>query len=291
MLSLPLLLSGIFNRWTPVIDRYLISGLPSGNIALLGYAYQIVQLGALLISSGIGTVIFPHLASSAANNNLAELRQTVSLSLRLMWLLVAPIITIGAVLAFPAVLLVFARGQFDIADATSVAALLRIYLLALGGMALGSLTGRSLYSLKATRLVAIGGVTQAIVYVGYTAVLVHIIGAAGAALGYVLLFNGSLLWQLLFIRRMIGGTGGRNIVTSFLRTGMAALIGGGTAWAVGSLTINPWLELAFGGLTGMVSYAAMLFLSGSTEVRLCRDIALSYAAPTIEWVSARLRAG
>ncbi|MHB8628330.1 MAG: murein biosynthesis integral membrane protein MurJ [Aggregatilineales bacterium] len=290
-LALPLLLSGIADRWTPVIDRYLISGLPTGNIARLSYAFQLVQLAALFVSTGIGAVIFPRLAASVAAHDLPELRRTTSLSLRVMWLLVAPIVTIGVALAFPIVMILFARGKFSAVDAEAVASLLRIYLLAFaGGMTLGNVTSRTLYALKATRLVAIGGVLQSLFYVAYTAVLVSVFGVAGAALGYVLLFDGSLLWQLLFIRRMTGGTGGRTTVSSFLRTALASLVGGGLAWFVAELSSNPWIQLVFGGVVGLIGYTAILFLSGSPEARLCRNVALDYATPTIHRISAILRA-
>lgn len=267
VLLIPLFISGFAVRWTPVVDRFLVSGLGTGSISHLGYAFRLVELASLFLSTGLGVVIFPRMAQSVSSNNLGELRQTVSLSLRMMWLAIAPISAIGAALALPAIHAVFQRGQFTAADLQAVADLMRIYLMALAGMALGSITGRTFYALKATRIIAVIGIAQSLLYIVYTGVLVYLFGIAGAACGYVLYFNGSLLWQMVLIRRKMGGSGGRRVIISFARTGLAAALGAFTAYALLSVVRNVWLQLILGGLGGAIIYGLALVLLGSPEAR------------------------
>lgn len=67
---------------------------------------------------------------------------------------------------------------------------------------------------------------ESVAYVLYTTILARFLGAVGVALGFVFLFNGSLLWQVIILRYKTGNSGGRTVLISFTRTGLAALVGG-----------------------------------------------------------------
>lgn len=264
----PMLITNALIWWTPVIDRYLASGLPEGSISHLNYALRLTTLLSLLIGTGIATVIFPRMASSVAVGTTADLKRTASLSLRVMWLAIAPAIVLGEVLALPLVSVAFQRGQFGAVDTEAVADLLQVYLLALAGMCLGSITSRIFYALKDTRPLAVFGVIEALAYIVYTPLLVQRFGVTGIAWGYVLFFYISLLWQLLVVRHKTGRTGGRTILGSFARIGFAALLGGAAAWVVTLMMPNLWLQLLLGGALGLVIYAIALLGLGSGEARV-----------------------
>ena len=271
-LLLPLLISGLFIRWTPVVDRYIASHLAAGSIAQLGYAFRLLGLSALLISTGLTTVVFPRLAFNAAVADMTAMRGTISLGLRLMWLVVAPATVLGAVLAQPLVSLAFQRGQFTTGDAVIVAHFLRVYLLALAAMCLGNITGRILYALKRTRLVAGVGLIEALAYAAYTTVLANHFGAVGVALGYVAYFNVSILWQIVWIRTHTGGYGGRRVLRSYARTSLAAVAAGGATQLVMLATPHILMPLPIGALAGTTIYIALLFLLRSDEAYVFRSI-------------------
>jgi putative peptidoglycan lipid II flippase len=264
----PLLLSNVLIRWTPVVERYLASGLPEGSIAHLGYAFKLLTYLTVFVSAGIGTTFFPRLASSAANADPGELRHTLALGLRLIWLMVAPVIAVGIVLSLPLVSALLQRGRFLPADAQSVAHLLVLYLPALAAMSLGSVTGRAFYAIKATRFIAGMGVIEAILYVAYTVLLARSWAASGIVLGYVLYFSLSLLWQLPFLWLRTGRTGGRTTIISFSKTALAALAAGMAAWAAARGSAHPWTQLALGSSAGLTAYAATLLAVRSSELRL-----------------------
>jgi putative peptidoglycan lipid II flippase len=265
-LLLPLMLANVVAKATPVIDRFFASQLPEGNISHLGYAFRIFSVLCVLTSTGISTVLFPRMATDASNTDLASLRQTMSVGLRVMWLAIAPAMMIGITLAFPFVTVLFRRGQFTVADAVAVASLIQIYLLALPPACLGTVTTRGFYVLKDTRTVAILASIESIVYVFYTALLSRAFGVSGIAFGYVLLFNISLLWQVLIVSHKTGKVGGGTVLNSFLRTGVAALIGGIVAWGGTLLTSNVLLQLVYGAVFGLAAYSAGLWLLQSREV-------------------------
>lgn len=268
-LLLPLVLASVVAKSTPLLDRFLASGMPAGSISHLGYAFRIFSVLSMLISTGIATVIFPRLAVEMASSDLSGLRRTMSAGLRWMWLMIAPVMAIGIALALPLVVAVFQRGKFGAADAVAVAGLLQVYLLALAPACLGSVTGRGFYILKDTRTMAVLGSIESVAYVLYTVVLAQVWGVAGIALGYVILFSGSLVWQVLIVRHKVGHhhVGGRAVLSSFVRTGVAALMGGAAAWGATLLTVNVWAQFVLGGVLGFVVYLLALYRLGSREAR------------------------
>lgn len=265
-LLVPLLVVNLVAKSTPLVDRFFASTMPEGSISQLGYAFRIFGVLSLLLSTGIATVIFPRMALNAATWDMAGLRQTMSAGLRVMWLAIAPAMTIGIALALPLIIVVFQRGQFRIDDAVAVAGLIQVYLLALPAACLANVTGRGFFALKDTQTVAVLGSVETVAYVVYAAVLARLFGVLGLAFGYVLFFNISLAWQALVVRHKAGKVGGQRVVSSFLRTGLAALAGGAAAWGVTQLTADSWLQLGLGALLGLSVYGLSLLLLRSPEI-------------------------
>jgi putative peptidoglycan lipid II flippase len=182
-----------------------------------------------------------------------------------MWLAIAPVMTIGIAVASPAVEAVFQRGQFSPNDTAAVAGLLQVYLLSLAPACLGSITARGFYVLKDLKTFSVLSSIESVVYMLYTALFAHFLGAIGVALGFVLYFYISLLWTIPIIRYRTGNAGGRTVLNSFMRIGLAALFGGAIAWRVTLLITNLWFELAFGCVLGFSVYAIGLWLMQSPE--------------------------
>lgn len=265
-LLMPLLLANIVVKITPLIDRFFASQMPEGSISHLGYAFRIFSVVSVLISTGISTVIFPRMASNAAGTEFSELRKTMSAGLRVMWVAIAPVMTIGLALSLPLVLMLFQRGEFNNEDAVVVAGLIQIYLLALPPACLGTVTGRGFYALKDTRTLAILGSIESVAYVLYTAILAESLGVYGIALGYVIYFNISLLWQVVILRFKLGNSGGRTLVDYFLRTGLGALLGGVAAWSVTFYTSSMWVQLIFGGFFGLSVFLLSMWILNHSEI-------------------------
>jgi putative peptidoglycan lipid II flippase len=264
----PLVLGNLVAKITPLIDRFLASSMPVGSISHLGYAFRLLSVMGLLISTGITTVIFPNMATKMAESNLAGLKSIISKGLRFMWLGVAPTMAIGIPLALPLVSTVFRHGQFASADALAVAGLLQIYLLSLAPACLANITGRGFYVLKDTRTVAVIGSIESVAYVIYTAFLAHSFGVAGIVLGYVILFTISFLWQIFVLRYKTGNVGGRAIINSFIRTSLAAIFAGVAALLLSKLSTNMLVQLIVGSASGLVVYTGALFLFKVSEARV-----------------------
>ncbi len=263
----PLLIVSLLSRCTPVLDRYFASSFPEGSISHLSYAFRVVSYLALIVSGGFAPVLFPKMARSVSEDDMMGLRRTLSSSLAFMWILIAPVILIGAVVAKPVVMAVFVRGQFTGTDAVAVSALLQIYLIGLIGTCMGNLTGRCFYALQDTRTPAIVGTIQTIVYALYAAQLSRHLGAPGLVWAYVIYFNVSLLWQLLVLGWKIGGLEGTKMAASMAKTAVAALIGAAAAWLSLRLSSSASVQLFVGLAAGLAIYIGILSVVNRREVK------------------------
>jgi putative peptidoglycan lipid II flippase len=266
-LAVPLVLSGAFARSTIVVDRFLASGLPAGTISHLGYAFRIVSALSIAISSGLGAVLFPPLSDAIARKEMAEFRELASRSVRTLWLVVAPVIAIGAAVTLPAVQLVFQRGAFTSQDAVAVAGLLQIYLVALVALALATITGPAMYALRATRFLAIMIAVESIAYVAYTFELARALGAPGIAWGFALYAVISIGWQSVYLRIATGGRGGRRIARSLATTTAWAGAAGVVAWLASLPVHSPLARVALGGACGLAAYLAALCITRPEEAK------------------------
>ena len=271
----PLVFVNIISKATPVVERFLASSMPEGSISHLNYAFSLSTVVVMILSTGIATVIFPNMAVNAASNDMEGFRRNVSSSLRFMWLIVAPATSLGIALALPLVSAFFLRGRFDAADATAVAGLLQIYLLSLIGACLGNITGRSFIALKDTRTIAVFGILESAAYLIYTYYLAQYFGTIGVALGFLLLYNISFVWQIIVIRYKTGSVGGRDIISSFSRIGLAAIIAGALAWFLSNLSPNSLGQILFGTVAGLIVYISALFALKVSEARILWDICLN----------------
>jgi putative peptidoglycan lipid II flippase len=264
-LLVPLVLASIFGKATGVVERFLASSLPEGSISHLAYALRLVNMISLFFSSGVSVVVFQKMAADANSDDLQALRRTLSIGIRYLWLLVAPVFAIGISLSLPLVTIIFQRGQFDVQDAVSVARLFQVYMLSLAAASLGNITARGFYVLKDTRTVAWMGGIESVFYILYTTLLTKWLGILGIALGYVILFNGSLVWQSLLIAQKTGGLRGQTVTKSVLRTSLAAVTGGVLAWGVVQWVGGVWSQLLIGGSAGLIAYILVLFGARSPE--------------------------
>jgi putative peptidoglycan lipid II flippase len=263
----PLLISSVFLRASPLVDRYLASGFAEGSISALGYAFNLSRFASFGISAGVSTIIFVRLAEAGALGDMRALRATTSMGLRMSWLVIAPVMLISMALAEPVVRVVLERGTFNAGDSAAVAPLFLVYQLSMIGIGLGNITARALYALQKTHAVAVCRIVEVIAYLVYDLALVRRFGVIGTVIGFALYINISLAWQFLFLARLTGSYRAPALLRSFALTSLAAVAGGAVAAMVARALHNPWLQVFVGGIAGLGAFVIVLLALGSEEGR------------------------
>jgi putative peptidoglycan lipid II flippase len=265
----PLVLSGFLIRAPLVVERYLASNMPPGSIAHVAYASRITILVSFLLSTGIATVTFPRLAENVASASYEMLGANFATAIRSMWVVAAPATAAGILFARPLVETFLQHGQFTAHDTDGVAMLLRVYLLAVAG-SIGMITGRTLYALKAMRLLAAVGAIEGLLYVVYTRLLVERIGVIGVAWGFVIYLLASVTWQIAVIRHRIQWRGASATAIALAKTAVAAILAAIAAAALASLVHRGWLQLAIGCAVVPTAYLPALSLINAADARTLR---------------------
>ncbi|MFZ0181057.1 MAG: lipid II flippase MurJ [Candidatus Dormiibacterota bacterium] len=117
-------------------EQVLVSVLPTGSITILNYGYLLVSaVGGTVFFRSVSVALIPRLTDAHNRGDQDEVRRFTGLGLRIMLAISLPLTAFMAVLAKPAVLAVFQRGNFNKASAALLGTVLAIYSISLVGSA------------------------------------------------------------------------------------------------------------------------------------------------------------
>jgi len=224
------------------VNSWLASGLGTGAVSWLDYAFRLMYMPIGLFGISIATASLPTISGHAANRNDPGLRQAVSSGLRMMLMLNVPA-TLGLlVLATPIVRLIFERGRFTSADTAATAAALVCYTPGLMGYSAVKLISPSFYALGNSRVPVIASAVSIVFNITLNLVLVRSLGHRGLALGTAAgaLLNAGVL--LVMLRMRLGGLDGRRLLTAAVKISLASI-----AMALAAYYAEQALHVPFAG--------------------------------------------
>jgi putative peptidoglycan lipid II flippase len=236
-----------------LVNSWLATGLGTGAVSWLDYAFRLMYLPIGLVGVSIATAALPAISGDAGRNDRDAVRRGVSSALRMMLMLNIPA-TVGlVVLATPIVSLIFERGRFAPSDTAATAAALAFYAPGLLGYSVVKLASPAFYALGNSRV----PVAASAVSVGFnilaSVLLVDVLGHRGLALSTAMaaLLNGGVLLWLLSGR--LGGLEGGRLAKAALKISAASM-----AMAIAAYSTERVLRAPFGSAT-VVAQASRVF--------------------------------
>jgi putative peptidoglycan lipid II flippase len=172
------LLAQAFSSAAAVVDQFFAASLGTGTLSTLGYASRILALVLGLGSTAVGRAVLPVFARVQAR----EPGKVRGMALRWALLMIAAgSLAAGAcaLLGRPLTALLFERGAFTAQDTHQVAELLRYGLLQVPFAFAGIVVTYALHSLGRQRVVTGIALAGLCCKIGFNAVLVPSMGAAG----------------------------------------------------------------------------------------------------------------
>ncbi|TAK35274.1 MAG: murein biosynthesis integral membrane protein MurJ [Chloroflexota bacterium] len=165
-----------------VVYTALASGLASGSIASLNYAWLLTMMPLGIFGIAVANAVFPTLAEQVAEHDLDSLRRTVHGALRMVLFLTIPA-SVGLItLRVPLIALLFQRGSFDQQSTQMTAWALLFFAAGLFAHATLEVVTRAFYALHDTLTPVTLAVVSMILNVGLSFVLVRFLQHGGLAL-------------------------------------------------------------------------------------------------------------
>ncbi len=240
-----------------LVDNRLASYLPHGSIATLQYSMRLFQFPLGVFAVSVATVALPALASHIAQRQTTEFLGTLRRGFLLTAALMIPAALGLALLAEPAVTVVFERGAFSRVDTLCTAQNLRGYLVGLWPYALVYLFSRAFFALGRPGVPLLGGVLSLSVNVGLNLWWVRIWGTFGLALATgVAGWVDAVFLGFLLRRRAPGWLQVKDLGMILLCAGLMAGAVAGMNWLLARY--GSWVQVLAAVPLGLVLYFGLL---------------------------------
>jgi len=221
----PRLLSMVFIQLVYMARDNLASRLGTGAVTSLTYGWLIMQVPETLLGTAIATALLPTLSEFVVKEAWVEIKRIITRATQVMIALALPICAILSLGLLPIIQLAFG---FEQADAQMVLWASQAYLIGVLGHSLVELGVRSFYARQSARIPVIGSAFTLVIYIALAVGLMQVLGASGIALANSISYTILAIFLYVVLNRSLPG----KIVLgpSFLRSLLAAILGGSTVW-------------------------------------------------------------
>ncbi len=184
--ALPFLVGGVAFGSAAVVDQTMAAWLPSGSVAVLGYADKLCAVVLAVTASPAADVLFPHFVELVAKRDWPGLRKRLFASAGLIISAALPMTLLLSFMAPWIVSTLFERGAFGPQDTQRVAEVLRFAAFQIPFYILGTVAARVVVSLQASRFMLTMSFCALALNASLNWLLMRHLGAAGIALSTVI---------------------------------------------------------------------------------------------------------
>jgi len=233
-----------------------------GGVAVLYFAYRLIQFPIGIFSNAIAQAVLPTFSTQALESSLDELKLTLSWSLRVVFFLMLPATAIFMTLSDSLVFTLFGGGKFDLASGLLTANALFFYSIGLCAYAGTKILQSCFFALKDTVTPTKIAFLALLMNIILNAVLMFPLKIGGLALATSISGIIAFFFLFLILRARLGGFGGSKIFFAFLRMLAAAF-----CMAAVCLLVNQALNLGWALFCGILSYVIFCFIFGVAELK------------------------
>jgi putative peptidoglycan lipid II flippase len=272
----PAVVGGAAYHINILVGTMLASLLPEGSVSYLYYADRLVEFPLGVAAMAAATVVLPSLARDAAAGDMPALRTTFEYALRLVSFVTIPAAVGLVLLAEPIVFLLFARGEFSVADARLTVLAVSYYALGLWAFSAVRIVAATFFALQDSKTPVRAALVSILANLALGIALMRPLAHGGMALATSLAAVLNLVLLVAALRRKLGGMDERALARCLVRSLFSAGLMAPAVLGVARLTIHGTgqsgaglaLGLAASMATGAVIYFCASLVFGSPEVRM-----------------------
>jgi putative peptidoglycan lipid II flippase len=276
-LMLPRLASSAIYQLNNFVDSIfgslaLIVG--EGGVAVLYFAYRLIQFPLGIFSNALFQVILPTFSTQALEENRGALKQTLAFGLRVVFFLLLPASIGLLVLARPIIWALFQGGRFDAYSTQLTARALVFYSLGLSAYGASKILHGCFFALKDTATPAKVALLALITNVILNAILMWPLKIAGIALATSISGINTFIILFVILRKRLGDFYSKDIFSSLGRILAASLSMGIVCYFLaqrdfsgGNALVNRIGNLSLKLIAGCLSYILFCFVFRVREMR------------------------
>lgn len=212
------------NIFVDTILASLSSVVGAGGVAALYYANRLVQFPLAIFGLALAQAALPKMSREFASNDIGRMKETLSFSLRAVFLIMVPASFGLAILGLPIIRVLFQRGAFTAYSTSITGSALFFYsfgLLAYGGI---KLLVAAFYSMHDTRTPVKTAFAAVIINIILNLILMWPMKLGGLALATSISASFNFIMLYVSLRNKLGDFGTKVIIDSFLRILAASLV-------------------------------------------------------------------
>ena len=219
----PAVLSMGISEINHLIDRSLASGLPTGSISAMNYAYKLITflLGVLMVP--LTTIMFSRMSKLAVGDDKSGLLEALRHSIRLISLVALPIVAVAMVMSNDVVQMIYMRGSFNMDSVRLTGGVLLFYLIGVMGFGFRDFMNRSFHAIQDTRTPFRVACLVVALNIALNLILRVYMGARGLALATSIASYCGLIVMFFLLRKRLGLLGFKQIAPEMVKILISAL--------------------------------------------------------------------
>ncbi|MFH1201696.1 MAG: murein biosynthesis integral membrane protein MurJ [Candidatus Omnitrophota bacterium] len=253
-----------FNIFVDTIFASLFWLVGPGAVSAIFYANRLIQFPLAIFGTSLSNVILPDMSQLAAKNDLDGLRNTLSFSIRMIFLILIPITVGMSILSEPIIRVLFQRGAFDNYSTQLTSSALFFYSLGLLAFGVDRILINGFYSLKDTVTPLKTATLALLLNIILNSILIKPLKIGGLALASSISASLNFIILYLMLNKKIGRLNSAEIFGSFIKISFSSLV-------MGLIIILAWRNL-FLGRPEILRLLASTLIGGLVFVASCAII-------------------
>ena len=220
----PAVLSMGISEINHLIDRSLASGLPTGSISAMNYAYKLITflLGVLMVP--LTTIMFSKMSKMAADEDKSAMLASLRRSIVLISLVTLPILAVAMVMSNDVVQMIYMRGSFGMDSVLMTGGVLLFYLIGVPAFGFRDFLNRTFHAIQDTRTPFRVACLVVALNIALNIILRKIMGANGLALATSVSSYTGMITMMILLKKKLGSLGLKQIAGEMAKLRISAAL-------------------------------------------------------------------
>ncbi|ENJ9655708.1 murein biosynthesis integral membrane protein MurJ [Clostridium botulinum] len=274
-LMIPVIISTSVIQLNAFVNRSFATNIYFGAVTILDCANKINTLAYEVFAIGIAMIVYPTLSELATKNDKKQYKVALGRAINMILIIMVPAAVGIAVLREPLINVIFKRGAFSENAASLTSQALLLYTPAMIAYGVRDILNKAFYAIKDTKTPMINSFIGIVINIVINILLIKYLGVSGLTLATTISAILITIMMLLDLNKKLNGIDIKNIIISFLKVTLSALIMG-----IIVIVINKFILLKLGTGTkgsaisvlicmvvGAMCYTAAIYLLKVKEIQ------------------------